>query len=149
MTIRSALLTDLTRIKILIQELGYEVSKNTLMQRYETFLSNPGYGISVIEFEDLIVGFVAWSKSMVFLTGATRFHVEALIIDSKYQGKGLGKKLLSFVETIAKSYTPSIVDLTSGKRRAKEGTHDFYKKCGYQNEGFLAKIYLKKEIPSE
>lgn len=146
MTIRNALPSDLTNLKTLMQELGYEIAEDALMQRYETFLRNPGYGIYVIEIKNQVVGFIAWSKSMVFVTGATRFHIEALVIDHRYRGLGLGRKLLSFVETIAKSHTPAIIDLTSGKRRAKEGTHDFYKKCGYQNDGLMAKIYLKKEF---
>ncbi len=53
---------------------------------------------------------------------------------------------MAFVEKIAKKYSPVIIDLTSGLRRAKDGSHEFYKSIGYQNEGHMAKLYLRKEI---
>ena len=31
-------------------------------------------------------------------------------------------------------------------RRAQDGTHDFYKRIGYKNEGHMAKLYLRKEL---
>ena len=55
-------------------------------------------------------------------------------------------KRMEFVEEIARSFCPVIIDLTSGLRRAKDGTHGFYKKLGYNNEGSMAKLYLRKEI---
>jgi hypothetical protein len=39
-----------------------------------------------------------------------------------------------------------IIDLTSGLRRAKAGSHEFYKNLGYKNEGYMAKLYLRKEL---
>lgn len=53
---------------------------------------------------------------------------------------------MQFVENYARQFSPAIIDLTSGLRRASEGTHEFYKKLGYKNEGLMAKLYLRKEI---
>ena len=50
------------------------------------------------------------------------------------------------MEDIVKDNKQVIIDLTSGLRREKDGTHEFYKNLGYQNEGFMAKLYLRKEI---
>ncbi|STX83883.1 acetyltransferase [Legionella donaldsonii] len=50
------------------------------------------------------------------------------------------------VEEFARKFSPCIIDLTSGLRRAKEGSHDFYKSLGYQNEGHMAKLYLRKML---
>ena len=51
-----------------------------------------------------------------------------------------------FVEEIAGTFSPSVVDVTSGIRRAKEGTHEFYKSLGYKHDGPKAKIFFRKEL---
>jgi hypothetical protein len=51
---------------------------------------------------------------------------------------------MKFVEDIAKHHLPAIIDLTSGLRRAHDGTHEFYKRIGYQNEGPMAKLIYGK-----
>ena len=75
-----------------------------------------------------------------------RFHIESLVVNEKYRGCGIGKKLMLFVEDIARKFSPAIIDLTSGLRRAKDGSHEFYKALGYNNEGHMAKLYLRKEV---
>lgn len=53
---------------------------------------------------------------------------------------------MQFVENHVQKFSEAIIDLTSGLRRSNEGTHEFYTKLGYKNEGFMAKLYLRKEI---
>jgi len=93
-----------------------------------------------------IAGLVAWSRSSLFVSDSTRFHIEGLVVASRYRGQGIGKMLMKFVEDIAKESSPAIIDLTSGLRRAKAGSHEFYKNLGYKNEGYMAKLYLRKEL---
>ena len=54
---------------------------------------------------------------------------------------------MEYLEEIAKKYSskysPVIVDLTSGYRRAKDSTHIFYEVLGYHNSGEMAKLYLR------
>lgn len=50
------------------------------------------------------------------------------------------------MEQVAQNYSPVIVDLTSGMRRAQDGTHVFYRKLGYCNDGVSEKLYLRKEF---
>jgi ribosomal protein S18 acetylase RimI-like enzyme len=45
---------------------------------------------------------VAWSKSIIFVSTATRIHIEGLVVNKQYRGQGIGKALLNFVENIAK-----------------------------------------------
>lgn len=55
---------------------------------------------------------------------------------------------MMFVENNIKSKSKNkiIIDLTSGIRRANEGTHQFYNNLGYKNDGYMAKLYLRKEL---
>jgi len=100
----------------------------------------------VAEYNSEIAGWIAWSKTYLFVNDKVRFHIEGLVVDEKYQGRGIGKKLMKFVEDMASAHAPCIIDLKSGLRRAKAGTHDFYKTLGYINEGEMAKLYLRKEL---
>ncbi len=54
--------------------------------------------------------------------------------------------LEEIVKKYSSKYSPVIVDLTSGYRRAKDSTHIFYEVLGYHNSGEMAKLYLRKEL---
>jgi len=84
--------------------------------------------------------------SASFVSDATRIHVEGLVVDEQYRGQGIGKKLMLFVEAFAEQFSPVIIDLTSGARRAADGSHEFYKNLGYANEGPKAKLYFRKML---
>lgn len=145
-TIRFAKHADIPQLLPLMESLGYPCDLEELASRFEIFTNHEGYGVAVAEQEGKITGWIAWSKSILFVKSCTRFHIEGLVVDSKYRGQGIGKKLMKFIEDIAAQHKPCIIDLTSGLRRAESGTHDFYKSLSYCNEGEMAKLYLRKEL---
>jgi len=55
-------------------------------------------------------------------TGQVRF----MAVDTNYQGKGLGKLIIAFLETEAKTLNLHTVEL-----QARENAVEFYKSCGY------------------
>lgn len=144
--IRHATHKDIPELLPLMSELGYPCSLSLLEQRFKKFIANNGYGVLVALDDIKVIGFVAWSKSDLFVLDKSRFHIEGIVIDEKYRGKGIGKKLMVELEKIAGKTAPCIIDLCSGKRREKDGSHQFYNSLGYKNEGYMAKLYLKKEI---
>ncbi|KJV80304.1 GNAT family N-acetyltransferase [Rickettsia hoogstraalii] len=144
--IHKATLDNITNILPLMAQLGYSSSSEELTARFKNFINSDGYGIAIASLDNKIVGLIAWSKSLLFVLDKTRIHIEALIVDENYRGKQIGKKLMEYLEEIAKKYSPVIVDLTSGYRRAKDGTHIFYEMLGYHNSGEMAKLYLRKEL---
>lgn len=145
-TIKPATHSDAKALTILLDGLGYAAQAEILAKRFDKFISQDGYGVMLAQMDTKIVGFIAWSKSQLFVSDAIRIHIEAIAVDAQYQGLGIGKKLIEYVEKIAKNYPHVIIDLTSGTRREKDGTHEFYKKLGYRNEGHMAKLYLRKEL---
>ncbi|GFY55683.1 hypothetical protein TNIN_413871 [Trichonephila inaurata madagascariensis] len=129
--IHKATLDNVTNILPLMAQLGYSSSSEELTARFKNFINSDGYGIAIASLDNKIVGLIAWSKSLLFVSDKTRIHIEALIVGEKYRGKQIGKKLMEYLEEIAKKYSPVIVDLTSGYRRAKYRTHIFYEMLGY------------------
>lgn len=144
--VRLAKISDVRALLPLIEQLGYPTSQEELETRFQKFASNDGYGVAIACIDNKVVGFIAWSKSILFVLDKTRFHIEGIVVDKSFRGHGIGKKLMDFIEKLAYNSRPSIIDLTSGLRRSADGTHEFYKKLGYQNEGYMAKLYLRKEI---
>ncbi len=145
-TIRRAKTSDIPTILLLMDQLGYPTSENTLRIRFQKFTENRGYGVAVACLEDEVVGWIAWSKSELFILDKTRFFIEGLVVDEHKRGLGIGKQLMQFVENIAHEFSPSVVDLTSGIRRAKDGSHEFYKNLGYQQDGPRMKLFFRKEL---
>ena len=145
-TIRKATSSDIEGLLPLIEQLGYPSTKDELAKRFNDFCSIDGYGVAAACIENKIIGFVAWSKSKLFVSDIVRIHIEGLVVDKNHRGQNIGKKLMIFVEEIAKNYIPAIIDLTSGLRRVGDGAHQFYHNLGYKNEGLMAKLYLRKEI---
>ncbi|MEY4463769.1 MAG: hypothetical protein RLZZ81_740 [Pseudomonadota bacterium] len=141
-----ATLDNIPNILPLMSQLGYPSSLDDLTTRFKNFINNDGYGVALASLDNKIVGFIAWSKSILFVSNKTRIHIEALIVDENYKGQQIGKKLIKYLEKVAEKYSPVIIDLVSGTRRAKDGTHIFYKKLGYYNSGEMAKLYLRKEL---
>ncbi|AIK97086.1 GNAT family N-acetyltransferase [Candidatus Odyssella acanthamoebae] len=146
-SLRPATITDIPDLLPLIDQLGYPTTEEELATRFSEFVALEGYGVVVACHQNRVIGFIAWSLSRVFVASKLRYHIEALIIDEAYRGQGIGKHLMTHFEALVVSCgKPVLIDLTSGYRRAAEGTHDFYKALGYKNEGPMAKLYLRKEI---
>lgn len=144
--IRHATIDDTPKLLPLLSELGYAATLGDLNRRFLKFVKNPGFGVAVCEMNEEIRGFVAWTKTDHLISDATRFSIVGLVVSTSHRGTGIGKKLMKFVEDIAQQNSPAIIDLTSGLRRSQDGTHEFYNRIGYQNEGHMAKLYLRKEL---
>ncbi len=144
--IRQAKIEDVPALLPLIKDLEYPTDELTLIKRFKKFTKYKDYGVVVACVKEDIVGFISWSVSYLFVSDTHRFHIEGIIVDKDFQRQGIGKKLLQFVEQEALKYSPVIIDLTSGLRRQKYGTHKFYRNLGYSNEGHMAKLYLRKKL---
>ena len=144
--IRPAILHDILGITILMKQLGYSASLTEMKERFTKFIGNPGYDVAVACKDHEILGFIAWSKSMNFITPHTKFRIEGLVVDEQYRIHGIGRQLIEFLEEYAKPFSPTIIDLLSGNRRKKDGSHEFYKKLGFSNDGPYSKSYFRKEL---
>ena len=145
-TLRFAEISDVEPILSLMIQLGYPQDLNNFKRRFQLFTQEKNNKVVVAETKGKIIGWVAWSKNILFVSEATRIHIEGLVVDQDHRGKKVGKSLMLYVEDFAQQFNPCIIDLTSGLRREKDGSHDFYKSLGYQNEGDMAKLYLRKYV---
>ena len=142
--IRHATIDDTPKLLPLLSELGYPATLEDLNRRFLKFAKNPGYGIAVCEMNEEIAGFIASTTTDHLISDAT--SIVGLVVSTSHRGTGICKNLMKFVEDIAKQHSQAIIDLTSGLRRAHDGTHEFYKHIRYKNESHMAKLYLRKEL---
>jgi histone acetyltransferase (RNA polymerase elongator complex component) len=69
-----------------------------------------------------------------------------LVVEANQPDLSVKRKLMQAAETSARENNGKVIDLIDGFCRTKDGTHDFYKFLGYNNEGSMAKVYLRKEL---
>lgn len=139
-------MNNLLEIKNLILQLGYEVTENDMKSILELYLSNENYKVFVAEIDGKIVGLVAVSFIQLFVKSGKKCTVQALVVDENFRGRKIGHKLMEEIEDFAKNVGCIAIDLTSGKRREKDGTLRFYQSIGYGNDGLMATNYLRKEL---
>ncbi len=130
----------------LLDQLGYPTTEEDLRRRYKQCQAKGEIGVRISVMDEKVIGFVAWSRVPLLISDKMRYHIDALGVDEAYRGKGIGKALLQYVEQQAERDRPAFLDLISGQHRAAKGTHAFYKKLGFHNEGPTGKIYLRKDL---
>ena len=67
MIIRKANIEDIPQLIPLMAQLGYPPELEFMQNRFADFISNNGYGVAVAEQDNKIVGWIAWSKSILFI----------------------------------------------------------------------------------
>lgn len=146
MIIRVAKLEDLSRIQDLILQLGYQLDEKDLILILDAYLSDKNYKVFLVELNDKVIGLVAGSIVSCFVKFSKRLRVEALVVDEKFRGQKIGYRLMKEIEKFGKEAGCYRVDLTTGKRREKDGALRFYQSIGYANEGEMASNFLKKDL---
>jgi GNAT superfamily N-acetyltransferase len=144
--VRIARCSDAEQLMTLLKTLGYPMSKELLEEKISLYTNVPDYGLLVAEESGNIVGFIAFVLCDLFVLPGKRCRIEALCVDAALRKQGIGRKLIAEVEAEAKQKGCILLELTSGMRRAIEGTHDFYRALGFHNDGPDAKLYLRKKL---
>ncbi|WAM19182.1 GNAT family N-acetyltransferase [Rhodococcus sp. JS3073] len=91
----------------------------------------------IAELDDEVVGVM----QLTFVpglsrNGATRLQIEAVRVDSRVRGRGIGRLMMEYARTRGRERGCVLAQLTSGKERAD--AHRFYRALGYaqSHEGF-------------
>lgn len=112
-------------------ELGYDVNLNIVKKQIKKLTEDSLHHI-IIGYENeqtrKIIGFVHAElyESLYMDTG---LNILGLAVDSDFQGQGIGKKLMSFIEDYALKNNISYIRLNSNVRRID--AHKFYESIGY------------------
>ena len=112
-------------------ELGYDVDINTVKTQIEKLSIDYKHHIITV-YEDKktskVVGFVH-AEMYESLYSDIGLNILGLAVNSNFQGKGIGKKLMAFVEEYALNNNINFIRLNSGSHRLE--AHKFYENIGY------------------
>ena len=117
--------------KICKDELGYDVDINTIKTQIEKLSIDYRHHIIAV-YEDKktskAVGFVH-AEMYESLYSDIGLNILGLAVSSNFQGKGIGKKLMVFVEEYALNNNINFIRLNSASHRSE--AHKFYENIGY------------------
>ena len=111
--------------------LGYSVSIETVMRQIQKLLEDVNHHyVYVYEDEELqkVVGFVH-AEVYESLYSYAGLNILGLAVLPEFQGKGIGRELMHYLEVNAKNDSVSFVRLNSADYRVE--AHKFYESIGY------------------
>lgn len=97
----------------------------------------------VATLDNKVVGYLLLTKVYNPIKKIFYFIVDNVCVLSSCRGKGIGKKMLDFVDDMAKKENISYITLTSSYKRI--AAHKLYQKCGYlKRESNIFKKEIKR-----
>jgi len=129
---------------LLTDELGYtNLNKNDAFTRFDKIKNHKSYETFVAVYENKVIGFIGIFRGIAFNVDGNGEYLQviALAVNSKFQNRGTGSKLLNAVDDYAKSNNIDTISLNSGFHREK--AHTFYEKQGFVKKSYS---FIKNEI---
>lgn len=120
--------------ELLKNELGKNVSVETLENRIDKMLRDSNYKIFVAEADNETVGFVGLHLGLAFEIDGKVMRIIALAVKEEYQNKGIGTALVKAAEEYAKDNGVTVIGVNSGLQRLP--AHSFYEKQGFYKKGY-------------
>ena len=138
-TIRNAKNEDISRLSVLITELGYPCTAEEVQGRFVNIDQHPDYRMLVITEGETILGMTGIMKGIWVEKNGTYVRILAFVIGQEYRGLGIGKILLKAIEDWAAEVGANSIIVNSGNRDERIGAHLFYQAQGYdiKSSGFI------------
>jgi GNAT superfamily N-acetyltransferase len=140
-SIRPMTAGDLLATQELLLQLGYPLSNEELRRRYEAVVGAANHTLMLAEQAGRVVA-LCHVYARPSLDKPPEAIVQALVVDLASRGSGVGKIMMTAVETWARDRGFTSVALTSSVTRAE--AHAFYETIGYQRAAtsYMFRKYL-------
>ena len=122
---------DMAVCRLLLSQLGYDLSLQEMKRRYDTINQKQDHAIFVGEQDGQVVALLHLYERPAF-DKPPEVIVQALVVDQNCRGTGVGKKMMNMAERWAVDRGFSSVALTSSVSRSD--AHSFYNRIGYKVE---------------
>lgn len=127
--IRKATLNDFVRIKNLISILeDKEYDEKKMFEIYKKHLETDKYKYFVYE-EEKIIGMISFLIKETLHHNSLTGEIIELCILPEYRNKGIGEKLLKYIERLAVEYNLTELELSINMKR--KDAHRFYERHHY------------------
>lgn len=138
MPIRNAWSADCSRIKDLLDQLGYEYPVETINIRLDKLLKSGSDEVFVYTDDNIVVGFITLHYSIQLAFDGDFCEIGYFVVDKKVRSKGIGKELEEFAIQKAQDKGCSAINVFSRKER--HDAHRFYERQGYHE---ITKFFTK------
>jgi GNAT superfamily N-acetyltransferase len=134
---------DCAEIARLASQLGYPATSEAMQERLERLLRSPIDVVFVAE--DGEGGWVGWMHGVLsqFLESEHRAEIGGLVVDERFQRKGIGRELVKRVEAWAREHGVTQASIRCRTTRAE--AHLFYEGLGYSRA--KTQIVFRKALP--
>ena len=139
-SVRRATPDDAERIAELFTDEGYPAGPSDIAERLTRF-SSEFSTVHVAEAEGEVIGFVAVHIMPRFEHSDRICRVLALVVDAGVRERGLGHRLMSEAETVARETGCAFVEITAGHHRPE--ALQLYESLGYDAS---VAAYLRKRM---
>jgi GNAT superfamily N-acetyltransferase len=137
-TVRPVAAHDAAAVASLSTQLGYSSAPPQAAARLDALKDHPDLRALVAEQDGQVVGFIGLMVFPAFHRDGLHGYINALVVDEKVRGSGVGGALLKAAEAWFEERGVKRVNLTTALHR--EAAHSFYEKRGYT---FTGKRYTK------
>ena len=120
---------DAASVATLLDVLGYPCTEAEATERIAHFREEPRQFLLIAEADGQPAGLAAMKLNYSLTRGADVARLTALVVAQDAHGRGIGRRLLREMETLARRNRAVRLEVTSNPSRT--GAHAFYHACGY------------------
>ncbi|WP_195155559.1 GNAT family N-acetyltransferase [Candidatus Protochlamydia phocaeensis] len=142
--IRPPYLTDALSLIDLIEQLGYALTHDNMLENLRLYQSHPHYQAFIAECHHKVVGCLAVHLLQALHSPIFMARITSLVVDQSMRRQGIASRLVQTAEAFAREKGCQVMELTMGKHRKDRGSHEFYQHMGYTLQH--AKLYWRKEL---
>jgi GNAT superfamily N-acetyltransferase len=129
--VRKAVVSDCPAIAILLGQLGYPCTAETVERRMGS-AGEPADSVLLATAGEQVVALISFHLMPMLHTDGKWCRITTMVVDENFRGRGVGAALLKEVERIARSHQVSYLEVTCSQRR--ERAHAFYERHGFQED---------------
>jgi GNAT superfamily N-acetyltransferase len=122
---------DVSRLVVLLDQLGYPTDEAAVHERLGYWLDDPANRLIGADDDGDLIGVAALGVlPMIEVTGKLG-RLLALVVDERYRSRGVGQSLVAATEEQARAAGCVKMEVTSSRHRTR--THEFYRQLGYED----------------
>jgi GNAT superfamily N-acetyltransferase len=141
-SIREFKISDISYVTELTNELGYVTTIEQMTARMNTIIKLDNYWTFVAVTDDKVIGYIGLNKNYFWEQDGYYIRVQALVVSKNFRQLGVGQKLITSAEQLARQLNTNIILLNCGNRDERKSAHKFYPNIGFEpkSTGYIKRL---------
>jgi GNAT superfamily N-acetyltransferase len=138
---------DVSRLAVLLDQLGYPTTDAAVPERLDYWLDDPASWLIGAADDGDLIGVAALHVSPLLEVTGKSGRLGALVVDERFRGQGVGQSLVKAAEEQARAAGCVKMEITSSRYRTR--THKIYLQMGYEDVCASSARFIKSLAPGE